>query len=115
MSRVHRRGCGARRLREEVVVKQVLPELARDPRFVSMFVHEAKTLDADGATRTRARVQLGVVDGVYFLSPWSTWRRRSRPSSARPARARHGRAPRRRGLRRAPLRALRASTSCTAT
>lgn len=69
MSRVYSarlRGVGG--FEKRLVVKQVLPELARDPRFVSMFVHEAKTLVQMSHPHIAPVFELGVVDGVYFLA-----------------------------------------------
>jgi eukaryotic-like serine/threonine-protein kinase len=69
MARVYRarlRGLGG--FEKTLVVKQVLPELARDPRFVRMFVEEAKTLVQMSHPHVVAVYELGVVDGVYFLA-----------------------------------------------
>ncbi|HEY8430672.1 MAG TPA: protein kinase, partial [Sandaracinaceae bacterium] len=69
MSRVYSarlRGLGG--FEKKLVVKQVLPELASDPRFVSMFVHEAKTLVQMSHPHIAPVFELGVVDGVYFLA-----------------------------------------------
>ncbi|MGE0790726.1 MAG: serine/threonine-protein kinase [Sandaracinaceae bacterium] len=69
MSRVHMarlRGLGG--FEKRLVVKQVLPELARDPRFVEMFVQEAKTLVQMSHPHIVPVYELGVVDGVYFLA-----------------------------------------------
>jgi serine/threonine-protein kinase len=60
------RGVGG--FEKRLVVKQVLPELASDPRFVSMFVHEAKTLVQMSHPHIAPVFELGVVDGVYFLA-----------------------------------------------
>ena len=69
MSRVYLarlRGLGG--FEKRLVVKQVLPELASDPRFVSMFVTEAKTLVMMSHPHIAPVYELGVVDGVYFLA-----------------------------------------------
>lgn len=69
MSRVYRarlRGLGG--FEKQLVVKQVLPELAGDPRFVSMFVEEAKTVVQMSHPNIAPVYELGVVDGVYFLA-----------------------------------------------
>jgi serine/threonine-protein kinase len=69
MARVYRarlRGLGG--FEKTLVVKQILPELARDPRFVSMFVEEAKTLVAMSHPGIVPVFELGVVDGTYFLA-----------------------------------------------
>lgn len=60
------RGLGG--FEKKLVVKQVLPELARDPRFVAMFVEEAKTLVQMSHPHIAPVFELGVVDGVYFLA-----------------------------------------------
>ncbi len=60
------RGVGG--FEKKLVVKQVLPELASDPRFVSMFVHEAKTLVQMSHPHIAPVFELGIVDGVYFLA-----------------------------------------------
>src|SRR5688572_29922096 len=60
------RGLGG--FEKKLVVKQVLPELASDPRFVSMFVNEAKTLVQMSHPHIAPVYELGIVDGVYFLA-----------------------------------------------
>ncbi|MCB9593736.1 MAG: protein kinase [Sandaracinaceae bacterium] len=60
------RGLGG--FEKRLVVKQVLPELASDPRFVEMFVQEAKTLVQMSHPHIAPVYELGVVDGVYFLA-----------------------------------------------
>ena len=69
MGRVYRarlRGFGG--FEKPLVVKQILPELAKDSRFVSMFVEEAKTLVRLAHPHIVPVYELGVVDGVYFLA-----------------------------------------------
>lgn len=69
MARVYRarlRGLGG--FEKTLVVKQILPELARDPRFVAMFVEEAKTLVAMSHPGIVPVFELGIVDGTYFLA-----------------------------------------------
>ncbi len=69
MARVYRarlRGVGG--FEKPLVVKQVLPELAKDPRFVAMFVEEAKTLVKLSHPHIVPIYELGVVDGTYFLA-----------------------------------------------
>jgi len=69
MARVFRarlRGLGG--FEKTLVVKQILPELARDPRFVEMFVAEANTLVAMSHPGIVPVYELGIVDGVYFLA-----------------------------------------------
>lgn len=60
------RGVGG--FEKRLVVKQIRPELARDPRFVSMFVDEANTLVQMSHPHIAPVFELGVVDGVYFLA-----------------------------------------------
>ncbi len=60
------RGLGG--FEKKLVVKQVLPELATDPRFIEMFVEEAKTLVQMSHPHIVPVYELGVVDGVYFLA-----------------------------------------------
>jgi len=60
------RGLGG--FEKPLVVKQVLPELASDPRFVEMFVREANTLVRMSHPHIVAVYELGVVDGIYFLA-----------------------------------------------
>ena len=69
MARVHLatlRGLGG--FEKRLVVKEILPELARDPRFVAMFVEEAKVLVALSHPNIVPVYELGIVDGTYFLA-----------------------------------------------
>ncbi|HKP57114.1 MAG TPA: serine/threonine-protein kinase [Polyangiales bacterium] len=69
MSRVFRarlRGPGG--FEKRLVVKQVLPELARDPGFIELFVKEANTLVQMSHPNLVPVYELGVIDGVYFLA-----------------------------------------------
>ncbi len=69
MARVHLarlRGLGG--FEKKLVVKQILPHLAEDPRFVSMFVDEAKTLVALSHPHVVPVYELGVENGIYFLA-----------------------------------------------
>ncbi len=69
MSRVFRarlRGPGG--FEKKLVVKQILPELARDPSFIELFVKEANTLVQMSHPNLVPVYELGVVDGVYFLA-----------------------------------------------
>jgi serine/threonine protein kinase len=69
MSRVFRarlRGPGG--FEKKLVVKQVLPELARDPSFIELFVKEANTLVQMSHPNLVPVYELGVIDGVYFLA-----------------------------------------------
>lgn len=60
------RGLGG--FEKKLVVKQVRPELASDPRFLSLFVQEANTLVQMSHPHIVPVYELGVVDGVYFLA-----------------------------------------------
>lgn len=60
------RGLGG--FEKRLVVKQILPHLAEDPRFVAMFVDEAKTLVALSHPHVVPVYELGVEGGVYFLA-----------------------------------------------
>lgn len=69
MARVHLarlRGVGG--VEKRLVVKEIDPRLARDPRFVSLFVEEARTLVEMSHPNIVPVYELGVVDGVYFLA-----------------------------------------------
>lgn len=69
MARVHLatlRGLGG--FEKRLVVKEILPELASDPRFVAMFVEEAKVLVALSHPNIVPVYELGIVDGTYFLA-----------------------------------------------
>jgi serine/threonine protein kinase len=69
MARVHLatlRGLGG--FEKRLVVKEILPELAKDPKFVAMFVEEAKVLVALSHPNIVPVYELGIVDGTYFLA-----------------------------------------------
>jgi serine/threonine-protein kinase len=69
MSRVFRarlRGPGG--FEKKLVVKQILPELAKDPAFIALFVQEANTLVQLSHPNLVPVYELGVVDGIYFLA-----------------------------------------------
>lgn len=53
---------------KRLVVKQILPKLARDPAFIDLFVREANTLVQMSHPHIVPVYELGVVDGVYFLA-----------------------------------------------
>ncbi len=69
MARVHLatlRGLGG--FEKRLVVKEILPELASDPKFVAMFVEEAKVLVALSHPNIVPVYELGIMDGTYFLA-----------------------------------------------
>jgi serine/threonine-protein kinase len=53
---------------KKLVVKQILPQLASDPGFIELFVREANTLVQMSHPNIVPVYELGVIDGVYFLS-----------------------------------------------
>jgi len=69
MATVHRsilRGMGG--FKREVVIKRILPELAKDEHFVKMFIEEAKLsalLDHPNIVQV---YDFGVIDGHYYIS-----------------------------------------------
>jgi tRNA A-37 threonylcarbamoyl transferase component Bud32 len=69
MARVFRarlRGLGG--FEKRLVIKQIRPELARDPRFVELFVREANTLVSLSHPHIVQVYELGAVEGTYYLS-----------------------------------------------
>lgn len=69
MARVFRarlRGLGG--FEKQLVIKQIRPELARDPHFVELFVREANTLVALSHPHIVQVYELGAADGTYYLS-----------------------------------------------
>ncbi len=69
MARVHLarlRGLGG--FEKRLVLKEIHPSLASDPRFVALFVEEAKTLVEMSHPHIVPVYELGVVDGTYFLA-----------------------------------------------
>ena len=69
MARVYRaRLRGALGFEKPLVVKQVRPELASDPRFVELFAREAKALVRLVHPHIVPIYELGVVEGTYFIA-----------------------------------------------
>ncbi len=69
MARVFRarlRGLGG--FEKVLVIKQIRPELAKDPRFVELFVREANTLVSLNHPHIVTVYELGAADGTYYLS-----------------------------------------------
>lgn len=51
-----------------LAVKQMRPDLAQDPRFVKLFVEEARALVRLGHPHIVTVYELGIVEGTYFLA-----------------------------------------------
>ncbi|MFO0712663.1 MAG: protein kinase [Sandaracinus sp.] len=69
MARVHLarlRGLGG--FEKTLVLKEIDPRLASDPRFVTLFVEEANTLVQMSHPHIVPVYELGVVEGTYFLA-----------------------------------------------
>jgi hypothetical protein len=69
MARVFRarlRGLGG--FEKTLVLKQIKPELAKDPRFVELFVREANTLVSMSHPHIVPVYELGAAEGTYYLS-----------------------------------------------
>lgn len=69
MSRVHLarlRGVGG--FEKKLVIKEILPTLSRDPRFVELFVNEAHALVLMSHPNVVAVYELGIEEGSYFLA-----------------------------------------------
>jgi serine/threonine protein kinase len=69
MARVFRarlRGLGG--FEKTLVIKQIKPELAKDPRFVELFVREANTLVSLSHPHIVPVYELGAAEGTYYLS-----------------------------------------------
>lgn len=60
------RGLGG--FEKQLVIKQIKPELARDPKFVDLFVREANTLVALSHPHIVQVYELGAAEGTYYLS-----------------------------------------------
>ncbi len=62
------RSYGVEGFEKTLVIKRILPELSKNPRFVEMFIDEAKV----AVTLTHANIaqvfDLGFVDGTYFIA-----------------------------------------------
>ncbi|MCA9667147.1 MAG: serine/threonine protein kinase [Myxococcales bacterium] len=61
-----RRGVGG--FEKQVVVKRILPDLARDPQLVQMFLDEARVSALLDHANIVHIYELGEVDGAYFLA-----------------------------------------------
>jgi serine/threonine protein kinase/predicted ATPase len=59
---------GAEGFEKRLVIKRILPDLARNPRFVSMFVHEAKLSVSLNHPNIVQVFDLGKVDGDPFMA-----------------------------------------------
>ncbi len=69
MARVHLarlRGVGG--FEKRLVLKEIDPQLASHPRFITLFVEEANALVAMSHPNIVPVYELGVVEGVYFLT-----------------------------------------------
>ncbi len=69
MARLYRaRLRGVSGFEKPLAVKQMRPELAQDPRFVKLFVEEARALVRLGHPHIVTVYELGIVEGTYFLA-----------------------------------------------
>lgn len=59
---------GADGFEKDLVIKQILPQHARDPEFVQSFVAEAKIAVGLSHANIVAIYELGRVDGTYFIA-----------------------------------------------
>ena len=59
---------GADGFEKDLVIKQILPQHARDPEFVQSFVAEAKIAVSLNHANIVAIYELGRVDGTYFIA-----------------------------------------------
>jgi len=62
------RQTGAHGFEKMLVIKRILPHLANDPEFVSMFIDEAKLQGALQHPKIVQVYEFGQVDGVYFIA-----------------------------------------------
>lgn len=59
---------GADGFEKDLVIKQILPQHAKDPEFVQSFVAEAKIAVSLNHANIVAIYELGTVDGTYFIA-----------------------------------------------
>jgi serine/threonine protein kinase len=59
---------GADGFEKDLVIKQILPQYARDPEFVQSFVAEAKIAVSLNHANVVGIYELGRVDGTYFIA-----------------------------------------------
>jgi serine/threonine protein kinase len=59
---------GADGFEKDIVIKQILPQYARDPEFVQSFVAEAKIAVTLSHANVVGIYELGRVDGTYFIA-----------------------------------------------
>src|SRR5215510_4469289 len=52
----------------QMVVKQILPQLARNPAFVDMFIDEARIAVSLAHGNIVQVYELGKIDGTYFIA-----------------------------------------------
>jgi len=59
--------CGVEGFERECALKRILPELASKPGYVEAFVQEARLMARLRHPNIRAALDLGVIDGVYYI------------------------------------------------
>ncbi len=59
---------GADGFEKDIVIKQILPQYARDPEFVQSFVAEAKIVVSLSHANIASIYELGRVEGTYFIA-----------------------------------------------
>ena len=59
---------GAHGFSKEVVIKRILPHLAEDPRFVEMFLREARLAAGINHPNVVQIYDVGEVDGAYYIA-----------------------------------------------